>query len=69
MRKIHLDTGVWEYKVGKSIVAIFSPTKEKHIVSKNHIPNVEYDDRCYGGHDGVRVSPSDIRNYIEESLL
>lgn len=73
MRKIHLGKDVWEYKIGKSNIVIFSPTREKTVISYTDVPGwdewfeseVEKEPWTYLSFE---VTPGKIKAYIEQNL-
>jgi hypothetical protein len=70
MRKITLESGVWEFMVGKSNLCVKSPEGKKTVIdfsaltglTWNQIENLQ-DNR------GFTVSPADVRKFIEEKVI
>ena len=74
MRKIHLGDDIWEYKIGKSNVVIFSPNKEKTVISYTDVPGwdkwfEEEMEKPSWTYEDFQVTPGKIKTYIELNLL
>lgn len=64
MRQLTLESGTWQYMVGKQHVKLRTPDGKGHTVTCNTLLGVtDWDD------GGYAVKPSDVRAYVESNLL
>jgi hypothetical protein len=66
-RKLHLDSGIWRYRVGGGGVQIRNPEGERSYVPYHIILDA---DPWYLEDDNIKVSilPSDVRKHIQEKI-
>lgn len=71
-RKVHIDGDEWTYRIGRSIVAISSPTGEKTVAWIGEVMGMHSDDVIRGRFkktsDGA-ITPSKVKSYIQEHLV
>lgn len=72
-RKIHLPSGVWEYKIFKGHrVIIWSPKGEKHVADTRKLTGRSWEtlERGVWKHTcDANIYPSEVRDYILSGLL
>ena len=66
MRKLHLSSGIWKYKVGVSYTVIRHNEYKTHLAPNYLLVGASFE--CWDEHGG-KVRPGHIRAYIEEIIL
>lgn len=70
MRKLVLDFGIWQWKVGRSNVVIQSPEKKKIVVDFSKLTGFDWSTIERGIYKRYfKITPQCIREYIETKIL
>lgn len=66
-RKLHVRSEIWEYKIGKNAIQLFSPDGKKHVTSQSEVTGMSWDDLERGYWKGwfKGVTPSQVKTWIE----
>lgn len=71
MRKLVLESGTWEFKVGRGFVQIVSPSGKRHVRDIPKVKGITWDD-FERGHwkktSDAALTPGEIRTYIEKNI-
>lgn len=68
MRKLHLNSGMWSYKIGNQYAVIRDPNRKSTIVPL-HILTVMSVEAFEHSRWRDAVKPRHVKTYIEENLL
>lgn len=70
MRKLHLVSGVWQYRIGRNSILMYSPAGKRYCVRTAEMigwPQHEYEKAKHKR--SVQIEPSQIQWWIERKYL
>jgi hypothetical protein len=70
MRKLTLESGVWEFQVGSSNLSVRSPQGKRTTVDFSKLTGLSWEQiENLQDNKGFAVSPGDVRKFIEEVVI